>query len=68
MSLYIVRWWNKENNKWIVSTYEPTTEEEARTQLDRDINYFYNDIRVQLVKIEEAVVEDTHGSQERRNA
>lgn len=59
---YIVRWWHPENGYWVKTTLgkEPS-EEEARKQLERDIKYFYDDIAIELVRVEMTTMETVKG-------
>lgn len=59
---YIVRWWHPDKKEWCKSTLgkEPT-EDEARKQLARDVNYFYGDIAIELVRVEMTTLETVTG-------
>lgn len=63
---YHVQWFNKEKNKWMNSTVpaQPTLMQ-AREQLQDDIRYFYDDIQIRLVRVEETTIEEHKGSNKR---
>ena len=62
---YIVRWKHPEKG-WITSTFNKASKEQAEAQMERDVNYFYSDIPVQLVKVTERVITEMRGLQDRK--
>lgn len=63
---YITRWFNYEKRLWCISTMgkEPSLEQ-AEEQLEYDISYFYSDIPIEMVRVEETVIKTVNGSQKR---
>lgn len=65
MTYYKVKWREPQTGRWIES-WGPLNEVEARKYLAKDIDYFYSDIQIQLVKINEEVIETHQGTSKRR--
>lgn len=61
---YITRWKVKGSTEpWRVSTMpKRPTFEQAELQLKDDTDYFYNDIELQLVRVEETVLRTSQGT------
>lgn len=65
MSYFLTRWKHKEKG-WLTSTMEnKPTKEQAEKQLKQDVNYFYDDIQIELVEVTERVIQTVRGSNQR---
>jgi hypothetical protein len=55
--------WKHPQRGWIESTAEEeATEAQAQQQLNRDIDYFFDDIEIEMVRISETVIKRLRGS------
>lgn len=55
MTTYMVRWYDNDKKLWWHSIVG-VSREEAEQQLERDRGYFWDDIPIELVQVEETVL------------
>ena len=62
---YLVRWADPKEGRWRTTTCGEPTEAEAFAQFAADVAYFYDDIEIQLVRVELTVLQEARGANKR---